>query len=161
MGLVVRAIAIYVILMVLMRASGKRQFSELTAFDAILLLIISEAVQQALLGDEDFSLTAGVILIVTLVSIDILMSHIKQWWTKADLVLEGAPVLLLDDGELIDRAMDRERVDESDILAAARETFGIESLDEIRYAILERTGSISIIPRQPVAASAVPAREDA
>lgn len=161
MALVVRAIAIYVILMVLMRASGKRQFSELTAFDAILLLIISEAVQQALLGEEDFSLTAGIILIVTLVSIDILMSHIKQWWTKADLVLEGAPVLLLDDGELIDKAMDRERVDESDILAAARETFGIESLDEIRYAILERTGSISIIPRQSVAASAVPARENA
>jgi uncharacterized membrane protein YcaP (DUF421 family) len=161
MGLVVRAIAIYVILMVLMRASGKRQFSKLTAFDIVLLLVISEAVQQALLGDDDFSLTAGAILVVTLVSLDILMSHVKQWWTKADLVLEGAPVLLLDDGELIDKAMARERVDESDILAAARETFGIESLDEIRYAILERTGAISIIPRRRHTAQAVAANERA
>ena len=146
MSLVIRAALIYFILMLLMRVSGKRQFSELTAFDAILLLIISEAIQQALLGQDDFSLTAGIILVVTLVSIDIALSLVKQWWPKADLVLEGAPVVLLDNGDLIKVHMTRERVDEADILESARSSFGLERLDQIRYAILEKTGSISIIP---------------
>ena len=146
MSLVIRAALIYFILMLLMRVSGKRQFSELTAFDAILLLIISEAIQQALLGQDDFSLTAGIILVVTLVSIDIALSLVKQWWPKADLVLEGAPAVLLDNGDLIKVHMTRERVDEADILESARSSFGLERLDQIRYAILEKTGSISIIP---------------
>jgi len=148
MSLVIRAALIYFILMVLMRAAGKRQFSELTAFDAILLLIISEAVQQALLGRDDFSLTAGIILVVTLISIDIALSLVKQWWPKADLVLEGAPVVLLDNGQLVKEHMSRERVDEADILESARRACGLERLDQIRYAILEKTGTISIIPVQ-------------
>lgn len=152
MSLVVRAVAIYFILFFLMRVAGKRQFSELTAFDAILLLVISEAVQQSLLGRDDFSLTAGIILVVTLISVDIGLSLIKQWWPKADLVMEGAPVVLLDNGDLMTANMRRERVDEADILESARRTFGIERLDQIRYAILEKTGTISIIPRNnPIA----------
>jgi len=145
-SLVVRAVAIYFIMLLLMRVSGKRQLAQLTAFDVILLLIISEAVQQALLGNDDFSLTAGIVLVTTLIALDIAMSLVKQWFPPAELVLDGAPVVLLDHGKLMKDRMDAERVDEGDILEAARDKFGLERLDQIRYAILEKTGSISIVP---------------
>jgi uncharacterized membrane protein YcaP (DUF421 family) len=147
MDLVVRAAIVYLVLLTLMRISGNRQFSELTAFDAVLLIIISEATQQALMGDQDFSLTAAFIVIVTLLGIDILMSLVKQRWDKAETVIEGVPVLLVDDGKLIRQNLDQERVDEEDIMAAARQLRGLESIDEIKYAVLERDGVISIIPR--------------
>jgi uncharacterized membrane protein YcaP (DUF421 family) len=146
MSLVVRALVIYVFLLLIMRASGKRQFAQLSSFDVVLLLIIAEAVQQALLGDEDFSLTAAVILVVTLVGIDIVLSVVKRYWRTLDTVLEGTPVLLLDNGKLIERNLKQERIDEADILTAARETQGLERLDQIRYAVLESHGKISIIP---------------
>lgn len=148
MDLVVRAAAIYIFLVVIMRASGKRQFSQMTTFDFVLLLIISEAVQQALLGSDDFSLTAAVVLVTTLASIDIALSFVKQQSRRADLVLEGTPLLLLDNGQLLTENMKRERVDDGDILESARSNFGIEKLDEIRYAVLETNGSISIVPKK-------------
>lgn len=142
---VIRATIIYLFLFVILRASGNRQFGEITVFDAILLLIIAESTQQALIG-EDFSITAGLILISTLVGIDIFFSQLKRWSKKADLILEGVPVLLIDKGTLLKENMKRERVDEGDIMAAARELRGLESLDQVKYAVLERNGTISIIP---------------
>ena len=146
MDLVIRAVVINVVLFVLLRMSGNRQFSELTAFDAVLLLIISEATQQALLGDEDFSITAAIVIVVSLISVDILFSLGKRYSKRIDLLLEGVPVLLMENGQLIVRNMNRERVDEEDILAAAREKHGLESLEDVKHAILERNGTISIIP---------------
>ena len=94
MELVARAAFIYVFLFVIMRISGNRQFSGLTNFDVVLLLIISEATQQGLLGNDDFSMTAAFILVGTLVGIDIALSLVKQRSKKADIVMEGVPVLL-------------------------------------------------------------------
>jgi uncharacterized membrane protein YcaP (DUF421 family) len=146
MELVIRGVVVYLFIFVIMRASGNRQFSELTAFDAVLLIIISEATQQALLGSQDFSLTAAFIVISTLIGTDILLSYAKRLSRKADLVLEGVPVLLMEDGELKEENLKAERVDEGDILAAARMLQGLENLGQIKYAVLERNGTISIIP---------------
>jgi uncharacterized membrane protein YcaP (DUF421 family) len=146
MELVIRGAIVYLFIFVIMRASGNRQFSELTAFDAVLLIIISEATQQALLGGQDFSLTAAFIVISTLVATDILLSYAKRFSKKADLLLEGVPVLLMEDGKLKDENLKAERVDEGDILAAARMLQGLEDLGQIKYAVLERNGTISIIP---------------
>jgi uncharacterized membrane protein YcaP (DUF421 family) len=148
MELVARAAFIYVFLFVIMRVSGNRQFSGLTSFDVVLLLIISEATQQGLLGNDDFSVTAAFILVGTLVGIDIALSIVKQWSKKADVVMEGVPVLLFDSGEFLRDNMKKERVDEDDIRFAARSLLGLETLDGIKYAVLERGGSISIIPHQ-------------
>jgi len=148
MELVVRAALIYGFLFAIMRISGNRQFSGLTSFDVVLLLIISEATQQGLLGSDDFSVTAAFILVGTLVSIDIALSLVKQWSKKADVVMEGVPVLLYDSGEFLRENMKKERVDEDDIRFAARSVHGLESLEGVKYAVLERGGSISIIPRQ-------------
>jgi len=147
MELVVRGAIMYAVLFTLMRVSGNRQFSELTAFDAVLIIIISEATQQAMVGDQDYSVMAAIILVCTLIGIDIGLSLLKRSSRKVDTLLEGVPVLLLDDGKALEPIMKRERVDIDDILASAREKHGIEGLDGIRYAILERDGQISIIPR--------------
>jgi uncharacterized membrane protein YcaP (DUF421 family) len=148
MDLVVRAGIIYIFLFVIMRISGNRQFSGLTSFDVVLLLIISEATQQGLLGNDDSSLTAALVLISTFVGIDIFLSLVKQWSKKVDTVMEGVPVLLFDSGEFLRENMRRERVDEDDIRVAARSVHGLESLEGVKYAVLERSGSISIIPHE-------------
>jgi len=148
MELIIRGAVMYAFLFAILRISGNRQFSGLTSFDVVLLLIISEATQQGLLGNDDFSLTAAFILVMTLVGIDIAMSLVKQWSKKADIVMEGVPVLLYDSGEFLHENMKKERVDEDDIRVAARSLHGLETLDGVKYAVLERGGSISIIAHQ-------------
>ena len=97
MEMVFRALAIYLILLVVFKIAGRRALLQMTSFDLILLLIISEATQQALLGN-DFSLTGAMITIVTLVTIDILFGFIKKKVGGAESVLDGSPVILLDHG---------------------------------------------------------------
>src|SRR3712207_5801656 len=145
MHLVVRAVAIYVLLMVLFQIAGKRAVAQMDTFDLVLLLIISEATQQALLG-EDHSFTGAAIVIVTLVSLNILLSWVRYRFQRVEMWLNEGPVILMEDGKLVPGRMRKTRVDEADILLAARQ-HGLERLEQIKYAILESSGSISIIPQ--------------
>lgn len=146
METVFRTLAIYLFLLVVMRASGKRTLSDITTFEFVLLLVVGEATQQALLG-EDFSLTNGFVAILTLLGIDIGLSLIKQRWKGSERYLEGLPVVLVDNGELLKDRMQRARVDEQDILEAARISQGLERMDQVKYAVLEKSGGISVIPK--------------
>jgi len=146
METVIRGLIIYVVVLVAMRVAGRRSVGEMTAFDLVLLLIIAETTQQALLGD-DFSLTNAVVLIVTLFSIDILLSFVKERWPAADRVIDGRPTILLSDGQVDKAALKYTRLDENDLLAAARRE-GVATLDEVRYAVLEVNGNISIIQKK-------------
>lgn len=143
---VIRASAMYVILLVVFRAAIKRSLSEITTFDFILLLVIGEATQQALLGN-DFSITNAAIVIITLVLIDIGLSFIKQFSKRADRLLEGQSLLIVKDGRPLQDRMKKEKIDEEDILEAARKWHGIERMSQIKYAVLEKSGGITIIPR--------------
>lgn len=147
MSAVLRSLAIYLILLVIFRIAGKRSLSQITTFDFVLLLVIGEATQQALLGD-DFSLTNAFLVIVTLVGVDIAMSWLKQRFKKLERVMDSLPLILVDNGKLIKERMDKARVDEKDILARARELQGLERLDQIKYAVLERSGGITVIPKE-------------
>jgi uncharacterized membrane protein YcaP (DUF421 family) len=147
MDSVIRGLLTYLFLLLVFRISGKRTLSEATSFDLVLLLIISETTQQAMV-QNDHSMTNGVLLIVTLVGVDILLSLLKQWFPAVDAWLDGVPVVIMDNGKVLKDRLNRERVDESDILEAAREQEGLESLDQIRYAVLERGGKITIVPRR-------------
>ena len=118
----------------------------MTAFDFVLLLIIAETTQQALLGD-DFSLTNAFVLITTLVFTDICLSLVKQRSKGIEKLLDGTPTILVDNGSLLRDRMDKARVDESDIMEAARKLQGLESLEQVKYAILEKDGTISVIPK--------------
>jgi uncharacterized membrane protein YcaP (DUF421 family) len=144
---VVRAALVYLFLLLLLRLTGKRTLAQITSFDFVLLLIISEAVQQALIG-EDNSMTNAAILVTTLVGLNIVMSWLKQRYKWIERLLEDIPLLIVSDGKPLKDRMDKARIDEDDVLDAAREAHGLERMDEIRHAILERDGKISIIPKK-------------
>ena len=144
---VLRAVAVYALLMVIFRVAGKRSMAEVTPFDFVLLLIFSEALQSALV-DEDNSLTVAMVVIITLITLNIGLSLIKQRSFQVERFLEGVPIVVVEDGKLLRDRMDKARIDEGDILEAARLSQGIDSLDQIRSAVLERSGGISIMPKQ-------------
>jgi uncharacterized membrane protein YcaP (DUF421 family) len=129
------------------RFAGKRTLAQTSSFELGLLLIISETVQEALI-DDDHSMTNGFLLILTLVGTTILLSWIKQHFPKADKWLEEEPLIILENGKPHKERMDKVRVDEREILMAARKLHGIMNLDEIKYAILESNGEISIVPKR-------------
>lgn len=145
MDTVIRAAAIYFVLLLLFRIAGNRSLAQITMFDLVLLLIISESAQQGITGN-DYSLTNAFVLVCTLVLMDILLSLWKQRSGKMERLLDGMPLILVRHGEVLQMRLDRVRVDREDILEAARELQGIERLDQIKYAVLERDGRISIIP---------------
>jgi len=148
MDSVLRAAIIYFFVLLIFRIAGKRSVAEITTFDFVLLLIISETTQAALVNGNN-SITNSLILIVTMVGLDIALSLIKQRSKKVEKLLEGAPLVIVEDGKPIKERMDKSRVDEDDILAAARTLRGLERLEQIKYAVLERNGGISIIPKTP------------
>jgi uncharacterized membrane protein YcaP (DUF421 family) len=143
---VFRTVVMYLVLLVLFRLTGKRSLAETSTFDFVLLLVISEATQQALVGD-DHSITAALLVITTLLTVDVGLSLLKQYSPAADRLIDSVPIVVLVDGEPLRERMLQERINEDDILHQARRTHGLERLDQIRYAILEPSGGISIIPK--------------
>ena len=144
---VFRAAAVYFILLLVFRVAGNRSIGQITAFDFVLLLIISEAIQQAMIT-SDYSIMNAFLIVITLVGLDIMMSLWKQRSGKVARLLDGLPILVVEDGELHRDRMEKERVDEGDILQAAREKLGLERLDQIKHAVVEATGGVTIIPKK-------------
>ena len=144
---VLRAGGIYFMLLIFLRFVGKRSLSEITTFDFVVLLIIGEAVAQGLLG-ENFSLTNAVIVVITLLFLDVILSLIKQRSSTAEKLIDSVPVLLVENGNMIKEHMEKSRVDEEGILESARETQRLERMEQIKYAVLERAGKISIVPQE-------------
>lgn len=147
MDAVARAAAVYLFLLLLFRVFGKRSLAQITTFDFVMLLIVAETTQQALLSD-DFSVTNCFILATTLLVLDTVFSYVKQHSTWFDRVTEGVPLILLENGKPIEERLRRSRVTTDEILAAARERQGLHRLDQIKFAVLEKSGGISIIPAE-------------
>ncbi|MGQ0811893.1 MAG: DUF421 domain-containing protein [Nitrospiraceae bacterium] len=146
MDAVFRAFAIYIVLLFVFRIAGRRTMAELTSFDFVLLLLISEATQNALLGN-DFSVTNGILVILTLVMTDIVLSLGKARWSWLERWLDGMPMIIVENGRALKDRMRWSRVDQDDVMAAARTQQGLERMDQIKYAVLEVSGGISIIPK--------------
>ena len=146
METVLRALVVYVLLVVVFRLSGRRTLAQTTNFDFVLLLIVSEATQNAMIGN-DYSITNGFLVVLTLIGIDIFLSLLKQRSQRLERWLDGLPMVLVENGQALKDRMVRARVDENDVLSAARELQGLERMDQIKYAVLEISGGISIIPR--------------
>lgn len=143
---VIRGIVMFFFLQIIFRISGKRTLAEATNFDLIILLIISETTQQAMV-DDDHSMVNGFLLIMTLVGISIGLSLLKQKFPALDKWLEGGPLVIVDNGRVYKDRMDKIRVSEDDVLEAGRSIHGLERIDQIKRAVVERGGSISIIPK--------------
>ena len=143
---VLRAVGSYLLLLFIVRLSGKRGLAQVTIFDFILLLLISQAVGQALIGN-DSSLTTAAIITITLVVVNRVNDWAAHRWADASHVLEDAPLMLIEDGHIHDDRMRKMKIRLDDILENGRLEDGVERLDQIKHAVLERSGSISIIAR--------------
>jgi uncharacterized membrane protein YcaP (DUF421 family) len=143
---IIRAALVYLVLLVMFRLTGKRSLAQITTFDAVLLLIIAEAVQQALI-DDDKSMMNAFLVVLTLLTIQLVLSIINLRSRRVDKLLNDVPLILVADGTLLNDRLARTRVSEDDILEQARLRWGIETLDQVRFAVLERDGQISIVPR--------------
>jgi uncharacterized membrane protein YcaP (DUF421 family) len=146
MDSVIRGVAIYLFLLVMFRISGKRTLGEMTPFEFVLVLIIGEASAQAMMWD-DFSMINAFLVIITLVGIDVGLSLLKQRSKRLEKMIDSVPLVIVENGKLLKDRMEKARVDEADILEKARELQGLERLDQIKYAVVERSGGISIIPK--------------
>ena len=146
MNPVFRAALMFAVLWVVFRIGGRRTLAEITTFDFILLLIIGDATQQALIGD-DYSITTSALVVVTLLLLDLLMGRLAISGDGMRRLIESAPVVVVEDGKPLDRALRAEGVDLEEVMMAARDKHGLQTLDDIKFAIVERHGGISIIPK--------------
>ena len=146
MDSVLRALAVYIVLLLIFRLAGARTLAGITTFDFVLILIVSEAVQSALI-DNDHSMTNAFLIVITLVGLNVLMSVLKQRSGRIDRLLDGTALVLIERGKLHSDRLEQERVDEADILEAARELQGVSTLDDIDYAVLEKNGHVTVVPK--------------
>lgn len=142
----IRAVVVYAFMLLILRLTGKRQIGQLAPFDLVLLLVISNAVQNSM-NAGDNSVTAGIILVLSLVAIHWVVGEITFRSKKQALVIEGSPQILVHNGIPNEKTLARERLTHHDLMAAIRQA-GLGSLEEVHIAILETNGSISVIPKQ-------------
>lgn len=143
MDLVLRAIFIFAFMLLLTRIIGKRELSSLQPFDLILLIVLGDALQQGLTQD-DYSLTGAVLVVGTIAVLQVFVSWLSYRFPRARLVLEGEPVVIVQDGKVIERNLERERLTVQEVTEAARKQH-IAHLADVRWAVLETSGEISFI----------------
>ncbi len=145
MDIALRGIVVFGFLYVLTRVIGRRELSSLEPFDLILLVILGDAVQQGLTQD-DYSMTGALIAISTIAALQVFTSYLSFRFRRLRPVLDGEPIIVVDDGNLIERNLKRERITQEELMAEARAQ-QIESLDQIKWAVLETSGKISFIEK--------------
>jgi uncharacterized membrane protein YcaP (DUF421 family) len=128
-----------------MRITGRRELSSLEPFDLILLIVLGDAVQQGLTQD-DYSVTGALIVVIVFGVMQVAVSYLNFRFPRLRPALEGYPIVLIEDGNLIQRNLKRERLTPEDLAKEARGQ-KIESLNEVKWAVLETSGSISFIPK--------------
>jgi uncharacterized membrane protein YcaP (DUF421 family) len=142
--IVLRAVVVFFLVLVAMRAVGRRELNTMEPFDVILLVVIGDLVQQGV-TQSDYSLTGTVMVIATITLLTVGTSYLSFRFRRLRPVLEGEPLVLLQDGRPIERNLRRERITLEELRAAARQQ-QIGSLERVRLAILETDGRISFIP---------------
>ncbi|MDX1962888.1 MAG: DUF421 domain-containing protein [Pirellulales bacterium] len=145
MDTIIRGTVVYLFVFVIFRVAGKRTLSQATVFDLVLVLLISETTQQAMVG-SDHSLTNSILLIMTLVGWDVALSLVKFYLPVTEPLLDGNALILLKDGKLQEDRLRLELIHPDDILEAARNQLGLENLSQVKMAVLEKGGKISIVP---------------
>ncbi|MGA2505591.1 MAG: YetF domain-containing protein [Anaerolineales bacterium] len=145
LGIIVRTAVIYIVILAGLRLSGKREVGQMTVFDLVVLLLIANAVQNAMVG-PDTSLVGGVIAAVVLLLINAAIARLSMNWPRLRHMVEGTPTLLVLHGDVIAEHMRKEGIDEETLEAALRE-HGVEKIGEVEMAVLEIDGSISVVPQ--------------
>jgi uncharacterized membrane protein YcaP (DUF421 family) len=146
MDLAIRAVALFFFVYLLTRIIGRRELSSMEPFDLILLIVIGDAIQQGLTQD-DYSVTGALIVIGTFAVLQILISYLSYRFPRLRPALEGEPMVVVQDGKVIEKNMKRERITVEEVMVEAR-LQQVASLDQIAWAVLETSGKISVIPKQ-------------
>jgi uncharacterized membrane protein YcaP (DUF421 family) len=145
MDLVLRAIFLYFFIFAVTRVIGRRELSQLAPFDIILLIVAGDAIQQGLTQD-DYSVTGAVLVVGTFAVLTLVTSYASFRFARLRPVLEGEPIVIIQNGKLLDRNVKRERLTEEEIAEEARQQ-QIGSLDEVAWAVLENSGKVSFIKK--------------
>jgi uncharacterized membrane protein YcaP (DUF421 family) len=145
MDLVLRAIFLYFFVFAITRVIGRRELSQLAPFDIILLIVAGDAIQQGLTQD-DYSLTGAVLVVGTIALLQLFTSYASFRFVRLRPLLEGEPIVIIQDGKLLDRNLQRERLTKEEVEEEARQQ-QIASLDQVEWAILENSGKISFLTK--------------
>ncbi len=145
METVIRVAVIYLFVLFGLRVVGRREFSDMSPLDMVALLLIPEIAAQALPGGEDFSLVNGLTGIATLLLLVFISSHFRYLSPRAERAMEGRPTVLVESGRYLYANLDKEHVTPAEVLTEVRHA-GLSELDDVRWAILEPNGRISVIP---------------
>jgi uncharacterized membrane protein YcaP (DUF421 family) len=146
MDLAIRAVVLFAFVYLLTRIIGRRELSSLEPFDLILLIVIGDAIQQGLTQD-DYSVTGAVIVVGTFAILQVFVSYLSFKFPRLRPVLDGEPIVIVQDGKPIERNMKRERITLEEVMVEARHQ-QITHLDEIAWAVLETSGRVSVIPKR-------------
>lgn len=144
---VLRGLLVYGFLLATLRLTGKRQVGQLAPFDLVLLLVLSNAVQNSM-NAGDNTVAAGFILVATLLAANGLLSWITWRSKKAETLLEGRPQILVHNGQVDEAMLAAERITRHELMAAVRQA-GLSDLAEVRVAILETNGRINVVAKAP------------
>jgi uncharacterized membrane protein YcaP (DUF421 family) len=143
MDLVLRAAVVFAFVLLLTRVIGKRELGTLEPFDLILLIVLGDALQQGLTQD-DYSLTGAILVVGTIAILQVFVSWLSYRFPRTRPILEGEPVIVVQDGKVIERNLKRERLTVEEISEEARKQ-QIAHLSDIRFAVLETSGQLSFI----------------
>ena len=144
--IVLRTGIVYLFLVAVIRISGKREVGQMSVLELVVILIISDAVQNSMVG-ENTTIWGGLVAVLTLIGLDFLLKAVTRRSRRLRRAIEGEPRLLIRDGRVLGRALEEEKIELSEVRAALRE-HGIERVDDVRMAVLETDGSISVIGRE-------------
>ena len=145
MDIAIRAVVIYCFIYLLTRVIGRRELSSLEPFDLILLIILGDVVQQGLTQD-DYSVTGALIAVGAIAAMQVSTSYLSFRFARLRPVLDGEPIIVVEDGKPIEANLNRERLTVEELMAEARGQ-QIESLDNVKWAVLETSGKVSFIEK--------------
>jgi uncharacterized membrane protein YcaP (DUF421 family) len=143
-NIALRTTAIYLVALIGLRLAGKREIGQMTVFDLVVLLLIANAVQNAMVG-PDTSLTGGVLAAVVLLALNAAVARLRLRWPRLRRMIEGSPTLLVLHGQVLADHLRREGLDQDTLEAALRE-HGVAKVHDVEMAVLEIDGSISVVP---------------
>ncbi len=146
---VLRGLLVYGFLLITLRLTGKRQVGQLAPFDLVLLLVLSNSVQNSM-NAGDNTVASGFILVGTLLAVNGLMGWITWRSKRAEILLEGRPQILVHNGVMDERILAAERITQHELMASVRQA-GLSDLSDVRVAILENNGRINVIAKEPIA----------
>ncbi len=144
LAIVIRTVVVYLAILMGLRLMGKRELGQMTAFDLVVILLIANAVQNAMVG-PDTSLVGGLLSAFVILGVNWIVARVRLKSRRWQGLVEGTPTVLIENGQLIAPHLQREGLDQAEVEMAMRE-HGVAALSEVKLAVLETDGSISIVP---------------